>query len=175
MLSTLWEQTGLHSTYSVMAAKDSQALFNSNSSHRTKPWALCFGHINRGADHDWRTQRWENHNLRLGRSKDLCVYAPAPTTLLGFSISQPTEGEKNQARVASGLWYTTREMFAEKSKAKQILSDFRKDGERALFTAGDARQNSASEIFTAPAFQERMCPLFSAALLGNIWLGVSLN
>lgn len=59
-------------------------------------------------------------------------------------------------------------MFAEKSKAKQILSDFRKDGKRALFTARDARQNSASEIFTAPAFQERLCPLFSAAFLGNI-------
>ena len=59
-------------------------------------------------------------------------------------------------------------MFAEKSMAKQILSDFSKDGERALFTAGDTRQNTASAIFTASAFQERLCPLFSAALLGNI-------
>lgn len=59
--------------------------------------------------------------------------------------------------------------------AKQILSDFSKDGEGALFTAGVMRQSTASEIFTAPAFQERLCPLFAAALLGNISLGVSLN
>lgn len=66
-------------------------------------------------------------------------------------------------------------MFAEKSIAKQIPSDFSKDGEGALFTAVDTRQNTPSEIFTAPAFQERLSPLFSAALLGNIRLGVSLN
>lgn len=66
-------------------------------------------------------------------------------------------------------------MFAEKSTAKQILPDFSKDREGALFTAGYTRKNTASEIFTAPAFQERLCAVFSAALLGNIQLGVSLN
>lgn len=47
------------------------------------------------------------------------------------------KGEKNQAKVPSGLCYATSEMLAEESVAKQILSEFGKDGEGALFTAGD--------------------------------------
>lgn len=163
-------RTGLHSTHSAVPIKAGQALFNSN--HRTEPRVLGFGHINRGADSDWTTQRWENQNLRLGRIK---VFCSSPNPFVMFFHLTTNRGEKNQAKVASRLWYTTRQMFSEKSMAKQIPSVFSKDGEGALFTAGDTRQNTASEIFTAPAFQERLCPLFSAALLGNIQLGVSLN
>lgn len=63
-------------------------------------------------------------------------------------------------------------MFVDKSMAQQILSGFSKDGTGALHTAEDTRQNTASEIFTAPDFQGRLCPPFSAALLRNIRLGV---